>query len=218
MDASNINDDNFLGLRRSKYLFLGAHPDDIELGAGATIAKATSQGVTCSAGIFSTFKESQASFDLIEESLSALKILGIKKENIKFFDFSVRNFPDCRQQILQTMIDNYEGGFETIFVPSSSDIHQDHSVISKEALRGFKFSSILGYELPWNIFEDKKNIYNRITQEHLDLKISALEKFGSQRERFYMSSSATQVIASFRGLQIKSQYAEAFELYRGIIG
>jgi LmbE family N-acetylglucosaminyl deacetylase len=218
MDTSNVNNENFLVLRRNKYLFLGAHPDDIELGAGATIAKATSHGVTCFAGIFSTFKDSHASFNLIEESLSALKILGVNKENTKFFDFPVRDFPDYRQQILQTMIDNYGDGFDTIFVPSSSDIHQDHAVISKEALRGFKFSSILGYELPWNIFDDKKNVYNRITQEHLDLKISALKKFDSQRERFYMSPSATQVIASFRGLQIKSQYAEAFELYRGIIG
>ena len=217
MDTSNVNDGKFLVLRRNKYLFLGAHPDDIELGAGATIAKATSHGVTCFAGIFSTFKDSQASFNLIEESLSALKILGVNKVNTRFFDFPVRNFPDYRQQILQTIIDNYGDDFDTIFVPSSSDIHQDHAVISKEALRVFKFSSILGYELPWNISDDKKNVYNRITQEHLDLKISALEKFDSQRERFYMSPSATQVIASFRGLQIKSQYAEAFELYRGII-
>ena len=41
MDTSNVNNENFLVLRRNKYLFLGAHPDDIELGAGATIAKAT---------------------------------------------------------------------------------------------------------------------------------------------------------------------------------
>ena len=217
MDKSNLNDENFLVLRRNKYLFLGAHPDDIELGAGATIAKATSHGVTCFAGIFSTFKDSQASFNLIEESLSALKILGVNRENAKFFDFPVRNFPEYRQQILQTIIDNYSGGFDTIFVPSAPDIHQDHEVIFKETLRAFKFSSILGYELPWNIFNDKKTVYNKITKEHLDLKISALKKFDSQRGRFYMSPSATQVIASFRGLQIKSQYAEAFELYRGII-
>jgi LmbE family N-acetylglucosaminyl deacetylase len=218
MDMSKVNDENFLVLRRNKYLFLGAHPDDIELGAGATIAKATSHGVTCFAGIFSTFMDLQPSFNLIEESLSALEILGIKRENTKFFDFPVRNFPDYRQQILQTMIDNYGDDFDSIFIPSSSDMHQDHAVISKEARRGLKFSSILGYELPWNILEDKKNVYNRITQEHLDLKISALKKFDSQREKFYMSPSATQVIASFRGLQIKSQYAEAFELFRGIIG
>jgi LmbE family N-acetylglucosaminyl deacetylase len=215
MEESNVNDNAFSILKRNKYLFLGAHPDDIELGAGATIAKAILHGAKCSMGIFSTFRDTQP--HLIEESLSALKILGVNQENVKFFDFPVRNFPEYRQQILQTIIDNYSGGFDTIFVPSAPDIHQDHEVIFKEALRAFKFSSILGYELPWNIFDDKKTVYNRITQEHLDLKISALEKFGSQRERYYMSPSDSHAVATFRGLQINSKYAEAFELYRGII-
>lgn len=215
MEKSNINDNTFSILKRNKYLFLGAHPDDIELGAGATIAKSIAHGATCSVGIFSTFKDIQP--DLIEESLSALKILGVNQENIKFFDFPVRNFPEYRQQILQTIIDNYSGDFDTIFVPSAPDIHQDHEVIFKEALRAFKFSSILGYELPWNIFNDKKTVYNKITQEHLDLKISALERFGSQKERYYMAPSDSYAVAAFRGLQINSKYAEAFELYRGII-
>ena len=35
-------------------------------------------------------------------------------------------------------------------IPSESDVHQDHQTIYNESIRAFKFSSILGYEMPWN--------------------------------------------------------------------
>ena len=203
------------------YLFIGAHPDDIEFGAGATIAKARSQGINCRSAIFSDCHESldsQVGLDFIlQESREAHSVLGVSDESISIFDFPVRNFSTHRQQILQSMIDDFSNvTWDKVFIPNRNDIHQDHSVISTEAMRAFKFSTILGYELPWNNFISNVNYYNLISQSNLQAKIAAISCFNSQANRFYSGAEKVTTTLRFRGLQVRQEYAEAFEIYRFI--
>jgi LmbE family N-acetylglucosaminyl deacetylase len=93
-----------------KYLFIGAHPDDIEFGAGATLAKAVEANIDCHALVLSDCHESLESFvtdpkTLVHESKRALKALGVDDEKVTFLTFPVRNFPKKRQEILQSLIE-----------------------------------------------------------------------------------------------------------------
>ena len=67
------------------------------------------------------------------------------------FRYDVRIFKALRQEILQDLISLRKLIHpDIVFLPSSSDLHQDHSTIYAEGIRAFKFNSILGYEMPWN--------------------------------------------------------------------
>lgn len=204
-----------------KYLFVGAHPDDIELGAGGTLAKAVANGIECHSVIFSDFKSSSPSGEDVinpkvsEESIAAQLLLGMKIENIYFYSFPVRNFENHRQIILQILIDDFQDNKYThVFIPNTLDIHQDHSVVSTESIRAFKFGSLFGYELPWNNLESKINFFNILQESQVKLKINALKLFKSQQNRFYFTEDNLTSVMKFRGLQVGAEAAEAFEVIR----
>jgi LmbE family N-acetylglucosaminyl deacetylase len=139
----------------------------------------------------------------------------MKIEDIHFYSFPVRNFENYRQDILQILIDNFQiNQYTHIFIPNSLDIHQDHKVVSNEAIRAFKFSSIFGYELPWNNVDSNINFYNILEKSHVDLKIESLKFFISQTNRFYFADDKIASIIKFRGLQVGVDAAEAFEVIR----
>jgi LmbE family N-acetylglucosaminyl deacetylase len=213
-----------MNLKKDMFLFVGAHPDDIEFGAGATLAKAIRSNIDCHALVLSDCHESLGNTlldpkTLVLESKSALAVLGLKPENMNFLEFPVRNFPEIRQYILQILIEKAKAHhYSRIYVPSSFDIHQDHHVVHVESLRAFKFSTILGYELPWNSFEGALRNFNVLDAEHVQLKKLALQKFDSQNRRFYSGPENVETALRFRGLQINAQFAEAFEVLRWIEG
>ena len=85
-----------------RVLFLGAHPDDIEIGAGALIAKITDQcEVLCLT--LSDNQKNPKLFNLVEEHRESMYILGVKPENDILGPFETRRFPDERQSILEYM-------------------------------------------------------------------------------------------------------------------
>ncbi len=204
------------------FLFIGAHPDDIEFGCGGTIAKAVAEGVRCHTLVFSDCHQSLTVSQtnpklVVNESIEALKLLGISTTEMSWFNFPVRNFHQHRSEILDILVKNYrETDWERIFVPNQFDIHQDHSVVTEEGMRAFKFFSIYGYELPWNNYQGEIKVFNSLNSEHVELKCQALAKFDTQAQRFYAEESKVKAVLSFRGLQINQPYAEGFELIRSI--
>ena len=88
---------NFFGKR---VLFLGAHPDDIELGCGALLHHIVKEtDVLCV-----TLSDNQKNPDLKQvrnEHIRSMKILGVPEEKVVFGTFQTRVFPDARQEILE---------------------------------------------------------------------------------------------------------------------
>jgi N-acetylglucosamine malate deacetylase 1 len=203
-------------------LILGAHPDDIEFGMGGTISRLKREGNSnvrvvvfsnCDTSLPAGFK----SGTLIEECRESLRVYGIEESQIEFYDFPVRDFNDFRQQILETIIKEYRAGsYDSVFFPSNSDTHQDHSVLSTEAVRACKKSTMLGYEMPWNTFGSKKNYFVEISEEDLSNRILSITKYVSQKDRIYASEQAQKSFAISSGVEIGKQYAEGFQLIRGI--
>ena len=209
---------------KEKYLFIGAHPDDIEFGAGATIAKSTSLGIECHSLVFSDCHETLSNVSdsidkIVSESLQALQILGIQRVHTNWKTFPLRRFNEKRQEILDILIAEYRNaGWSRIYIPNTMDVHQDHSVISQESIRAFKFTTLFGYELPWNNLEMEINVFNSVNEGFLNCKIEALSRFNSQQNRFYAEESKIRSVLEFRGLQIGTKYAEGFQLIRQIEG
>lgn len=202
-----------------KILVLAPHTDDGELGAGGTIAKFCTAKKEVHYAAFSLCRKSlppgTAPDTLENECKAAMKELGVDPGRLMFYDFEVRSFADKRQEILEEMISlkKYIQP-DLVLLPSASDMHQDHQVIHAEALRAFKYCSLLGYELPWNHNSFNSVYFNRLLQEQVDKKVKALAKYESQAKRNYMQEDFVRSLAKVRGVQCNSDFAEAFEVYR----
>lgn len=202
-----------------KILILAPHTDDGELGCGGTIAKLCNEGKEVHYVAFSTCEKSlpagMAANTLEQECKTAVKELGIDRGKLSFLDFEVRNFFQKRQEILEEMVNiNKSIQPDLVLIPSASDIHQDHQVIHNEALRAFKKSSVLGYELPWNQDRFTSTLFSTLSKEQIDKKIKALKFYQSQSQRNYMQEDFIRSLARVRGVQCNSEYAESFEVYK----
>lgn len=66
--------------KRKGILAIGAHPDDIELGCGASLARLAQKGIYIAAVVMTTGNSgTDGIIDRHEESRNALKILGATK-------------------------------------------------------------------------------------------------------------------------------------------
>ena len=206
----------------NKVFVLSPHTDDGELGAGGFISKLIEGGSEVFYIAFSTAEESVPDHlpkDILKKEVMAACIkLGIPKENIIIHNYEVRKLNYSRQEILENLIElrNLHKP-DLVLMPSTQDIHQDHSTISNEGLRAFKNITLLGYELIWNNLEFKSNAFVGIEEKHLKTKINALRQYSSQSDRSYMNSDFITSLARVRGVQIGFEYAESFEVLRWVI-
>jgi len=205
-----------------KVFVLAPHTDDGELGAGGTIAKLIEHGADVYYFAFSTAEESVPKGhpkDILRtEVVNATKKLGIKKENVIIYNYTVRKLNYARQEILEDLI-KYKRMItpDLILMPSPHDIHQDHSTIAQEGLRAFKTCTILGYELIWNNLTFNTTSFIKLEDKHVQCKCNALKEYKSQEGRAYMSEDFIYSLAKTRGVQIGTKYAESFEVIRWII-
>lgn len=206
-------------LEMEKILILAPHTDDGELGCGATLAKFCREGKEVHYAAFSLCKKSLPpglpEDTLEKECRTATGILGVAPAHLHFFDFEVREFDANRQLILEELVTlNRSIMPDLVFIPSSSDNHQDHQVIHTEALRAFKNCSVLGYELPWNHSSFRSTHFFRLSANEVQKKIQAVKAYRSQSNRNYMQEDFIRSLAKVRGVQCGSEYAEAFEVYK----
>jgi LmbE family N-acetylglucosaminyl deacetylase len=203
-----------------KVLLLSPHPDDVELGAGGTIARFMEEGREVYYVVFSICRASvppELPSDIRkEESLRSCETLHISPDRITILDYEVRTFPTYRQQILDDMIKlREEIKPDLVLVPSSSDVHQDHSTIYWESLRAFrKEASIWGYEQQWNQITSTTDIFIRLKEEHAEKKLEALRQYKSQSNKSYFEERYIRSSLICRGVPIGWPYAETFELIR----
>jgi N-acetylglucosamine malate deacetylase 1 len=204
-----------------RVLVMSPHTDDAELGCGGTMARWIEEGAELFTAAFSTAETSlppgSKPYRLKDECHAALDELGVPKENRFVYDFPVRELGYHRQEVLEEMVDLARTvAPEVVLVPSGADLHQDHAVVHQESVRAFRYTTMLGYELPWNHITFSTEAFVVLEEQHIRRKWAALMKYDSQVEikRPYFRYEAIEAMARVRGLQVKAGFAEAFELIR----
>lgn len=208
-------------MNKQKILVLAPHTDDGELGCGGAIARFAKEGKEVHYVAFSictrSLPKGMAPDTLAIEVKKATAILGVDPANLTLFDFDVRMFKEHRQEILEEMIKlKNRINPDLVFVPSPTDIHQDHQAISEEGLRAFKNTTLLGYEMPWNNVTFNTRCFIKLEEEHLRIKINALMEYRSQKHRTYLNEDFIRSLAMIRGVQTGTQFAESFEVIRWV--
>jgi len=211
-----------MNIKYNNVLVLAPHTDDGELGCGGLISKLIENGTEVYYVAFSTAEESVPKGfpkDVLKtEVKAATEVLGIKPENLIIFNYQVRKLNYVRQEILEELVNIRKiKKFDLVLIPSLHDIHQDHTTIAMEGLRAFKTCTLLGYELIWNNLTFNTQCFVKLEKRHIEKKINALKEYKSQGFRDYLSGEFIHSLAKARGVQIGSDYAEAFEVVRLIM-
>lgn len=200
-------------------LVLCPHPDD-EIGCGAFIAKLVEEGHLVHYCYFSDCAESTRALGfepkmLLDEMHRSCRELGIPEENIFGLDIPVRHFPQHRQAILESMIQmRKEINPRLVLAPCSFDLHQDHLTIAEEAIRAFKYSTVLGYEFIWNSLKTDLSMFVSVEQKHIDAKLRSWGCYKTQSSRAYHGPQVFEALARVRGMMANTEFAEAFEVRR----
>ena len=205
---------NFFGRR---ILFLGAHPDDIELGCGALLHQIASQTeILCV-----TLSDNQKNPDLLNvkhEHIQAMQVLGVRESNIIFGPFTTRVFPDARQEILEYFLKlRREFRPDLIFIHSRQDVHQDHNTMTDEALRAFRGITVLGFDVVRSSYGFFPHFLVEVSEEDVQKKIDALSCYETYRDRYYFNSELTRSIMVRHGALAERPFAEGFDILR-IVG
>ena len=200
-------------------LVLGPHPDDMEFGCLGTVLKLLNKNVDVHLAVFSmcekSIPEGFPPGTIRKELLEVAHELGLSSGKIHLFDYDVREFPKYRQEILEAMVAlGKKVQPDLVFIPSSTDIHQDHQTIHEEGKRAFKYNMILGYEMPWNNFNFHADLFVKLDESEVAKKIELVNYYKSQEQRVYSSNDFLRSLMKIRGTQVKTEYAESFEVIR----
>jgi LmbE family N-acetylglucosaminyl deacetylase len=208
-----------------RIVVLSPHTDDAELGAGGTLLKFLENGHELFWVVFSVAESSLPSSlprDILKkEFLDVINTIGLRNDMYNVFDYRVRYLHEHRQEILEEMVStNKDFSPNLVIGPSLNDHHQDHQVVAREMIRAFKrSSSIISYELPWNHIEFNTQLFVRLERAHIERKFSLLRKYNSQimLQKPYFAEEFVFGWAKMRGVQVGSDFAEAFEVARWIM-
>jgi LmbE family N-acetylglucosaminyl deacetylase len=194
-------------------LCLGAHSDDIEIGAGATLLSMQERGVRLDVHwcVLSGTGERES-----EARASASDFLfAAQRCKIEVMSFRDGFFPQQGEAIkswfesLRERVDP-----DLIFTHRREDAHQDHRHVCRLTWNTFRDHCILEYEIPkWDGDIGRPNLYVPISAGALKRKIDLLlTHFGSQRSKQWFDSETFLGLARLRGMECRApeRYAEAF--------
>lgn len=222
-------------------LIIAAHPDDDILGCGGLMAKLQNknkikvifiaEGTSCrfSKEELKT-KEAEIKKQIEKRNryaVSALKSLSI--EDIKFVNLDCGRLDQYPQieinKIIEEEIINFKP--ETIFTHSENDLNTDHKRVFNSVMTAsrpcsnFSPKNIFSFEVlsssEWKFSEVfKPNFFVELSEKDVEAKWDAMKFYETEisKSPHPRSKKGIYTLASFRGMQIGANYAEAFKSIR----
>ena len=205
---------NFYGKR---VLFIGAHPDDIELGAGALIHKILPHcEVTCVT--LSDNQKNPKLKNVLSEHYKSMAVLGVPRKNVIVENFETRYLPAHRQEVLEYLLKlRKEIKPDIIFVHSEQDIHQDHNTVTQEALRAYRGITVLGFDVVRSSHGFFPNFFVGVSEENVNKKIEALSQYKTYANYYYFGKELLRATMVRHGALAEKDFAEGFDILR-IVG
>ncbi|MBE1484720.1 PIG-L deacetylase family protein [Plantactinospora soyae] len=204
-----------LGAARSVVL-LGAHPDDIEIGAGGLLlALGDVPGLRVHYVLLTGTPDRQA-----EARAAAGAFLPHAR-----LSFALHDLPDGRvparwgeaKQIVDAAASTLAA--DLVLAPTPDDAHQDHHTLAALVPTSFRDATVLYYEIPkWDGDLGRRNVYLPLTEERARRKVELLHAgYPSQKARDWWDDEVFLGLARLRGMECRSRYAEAFRCEKAVI-
>jgi LmbE family N-acetylglucosaminyl deacetylase len=191
-------------------LAIGAHPDDIEIGAGGTLL---------------TLAESQPGFEVrylvltgtaerqLEARRAAAAFLPGATLTVDLRELPEGRFPAIWAEVKEVLEQTAQAcSPDIVLAPGSQDAHQDHRTIAEIVPTVFRDQLCLAYEIPkWDGDLSRPSVYFPLTPDIARRKVELLHKsFPSQQSRDWWDDEVFLGLARLRGMECRANYAESF--------
>lgn len=201
------------GGNRLSVLCLGAHSDDIEIGAGGTLLAWIAQGLKLDVRwcVLSAAADREGEARKSAEDFLA----GAASARIEVSQFRDGFFPAQIAEIKPWFEALKAGpGPDVILTHRRDDAHQDHREVCRHTWNTFRDHLILEYEVPkWDGDMGRPNLYVPLPSKILERKIELLmAHFGTQRSKHWFDEETFRGLARLRGMECRApeRYAEAY--------
>jgi LmbE family N-acetylglucosaminyl deacetylase len=192
-------------------LCLGAHCDDIEIGAGGTLLSLFDRYAINEVRwvVFSSnsirMQEAIVSAGKFLEKISS-RLIDVKSFRDGFLPFLAAEVKDTFESIKK------EFQPDIIFTHYRDDRHQDHRLVSDLTWNTWRNHWILEYEIPkYDGDLGTPSVFVPLEEKYITRKNAILiESFASQRDKHWFDDATFKALPRLRGMESATQYAEAF--------
>jgi len=198
-------------------LAVGAHPDDIEIGAGGTLLGLTESNIEVKAHyvIMTGSPERQ-----LEAQSAARAFLPTADLTVRLYDMPEGRLPANWSQV-KDALEEVATSFvpDLVLAPQPEDAHQDHRTIAEIVPTVFRDQLFLAYEIPkWDGDFGRASVYAPMSADIARRKVELLHKcFPSQHGRDWWEEEIFLGLARLRGMECRAGYAEAFRCAKSMI-
>jgi LmbE family N-acetylglucosaminyl deacetylase len=198
-------------------LAIGAHPDDIEIGAGGTLLALAEARPALRARYVVLTGTPERQIEAREAARSFLPGVDLA---VELHDLPEGRLPAAWERVKDTL-EEVARGFspDLIVAPSCSDAHQDHRTIGEILPTVFRDALYLAYEIPkWDGDLGRPSVFVPLSSELAHRKVELLHKsFPSQRARDWWDDEVFLGLARLRGMECRAPYAEAFTCTKSLL-
>jgi len=194
-----------------RLLLLGAHADDVEIGAGGTVLRLLDERPNTEV-TYAVFSGCETRGGETRAAAAAL-LAGAAQAHVHvlshrdgYFPFEAADIKGFAQATLEGVRPHL------VLTHRRDDAHQDHRVIADLAWQTFRGAQIAEYEIPkWDGDLDRPNAYVALGDEVMTRKLAILdEHFPSQQTKGWYDAETFRGLARVRGVEAGVRYAEAF--------
>ena len=203
--------------RALSVLAIGAHPDDIEIGAGGTLLTLAEArpGLRARYVVLTGTEERHS-----EARAAAAAFLPEADLTIELHHLPEGRLPavwDRVKDILEEVASMCAP--DLILAPSCIDAHQDHRTIGEVVPTVFRNQLSLSYEIPkWDGDLGHPSLYLPLTADLAHRKVELLHKcFPSQASRDWWDDEVFLGLARLRGMECRAAYSEGFTCTKAVI-
>ena len=196
-------------------LAVGAHPDDVEIGAGGLLLQLAARPLQARYVLLTGTAERQA-----EARAAATAFLPGADLTIELSQLSEGRLPAAWAQVKEILEQVARScSPDVILAPSVGDAHQDHRTVAEIVPTVFRDQLCLSYEIPkWDGDLGRPSLYVPLSQETARRKVELLHKcYPSQHGRDWWDDEVFLGLARLRGMECRARYAEAFGCAKWVI-
>jgi LmbE family N-acetylglucosaminyl deacetylase len=204
--------------RPLRILCIGAHSDDIEIGAGGAIMRLLADHpgsevcwiVCASTPVRQLEAEASVRAFCTDAGSVTTAIAGLPENVLPQHVIEVRELLALHARPFQPDI---------VFCPHRDDLHQDHRLLAEMALQLFRDHPILEYEIvKYDGDLRTPNVYVEFDAALAERKVDLLyEHFPTQQSRTWFDREAFFGLMRLRGIECNARYAEGFHVRKVVI-
>jgi LmbE family N-acetylglucosaminyl deacetylase len=197
---------------------IGAHCDDIAIGAGATLLEITRAhpGVVVHALVLTGAGTERE----VEEKNALAALCGDADVRLTVADLPDGRLPEHWGAVKRHLADFRRGcDPDLVFAPNRADLHQDHRMLGELTTTEFRDHMVLGYEISkWESDLPNPQTYQPIPAATAARKVALLaECYPSQASHDWFDDESFLALLRLRGVQCRSRYAEAFTCEKSVL-